>query len=112
MADGRLSYYKVRTFAFNPTFRLPDEDGALVWTPCREEADNDPQSERIVVDQRWGVLYVGFETIGLYAVRLGHPADAHASRISGCPMRMTLPSCTVSRSVKASGAKTMMVDPC
>ncbi|MGH8650692.1 MAG: phytase [Gammaproteobacteria bacterium] len=77
MADGQLSYYKIRTFVFNPTFRLPDEDGALVWTPCREEADHDPQSEGIVVDQRRSVLYVGVETIGLYAVRLGHHLGKH-----------------------------------
>lgn len=74
---GRLSYNKVRTFAFNPTFRLANEDGAFVWTPCREESENDPQSEGIVIDQKLDILYVGFETIGLYKVRLGHHLGRH-----------------------------------
>jgi len=36
------------------------------WTPCREAALEEPQSEGLVVDSVNDTLYVAFETIGLY----------------------------------------------
>jgi 3-phytase len=65
-STGRVSYKPVRGFLFNPNFRLK----SINWTPCRENANEDPQSEGIVVDAERGVLYVAFETIGIYRISL------------------------------------------
>jgi 3-phytase len=40
------------------------------WTPCREAAQEEPQSEGLVFDEANDTLYVAFETIGLYSIRL------------------------------------------
>ncbi len=66
-ANGRLSYRVVRTFLFDTSFDLEDENGATYeWTPCREAVLEEPQSEGLVVDSVNDALYVAFETIGLY----------------------------------------------
>ena len=50
---GRLTYRPMRTFLFKTTFRLRDGSGALYdWTPCREAALEEPQSEGLVFDRR------------------------------------------------------------
>ena len=65
--DGRLSYRLKRTFLFDTNFILKDETGAPYgWTPCREAASEEPQSEGVVFDGANATLYVAFETIGLY----------------------------------------------
>jgi 3-phytase len=67
VANDRLSYRVVRTFLFDTSFDLEDENGAdYEWTPCREAALEEPQSEGLVVDGLNDTLYVAFETIGLY----------------------------------------------
>ena len=68
--EGKLNYRMVRVFVFHPVFTLPTSQGSLTWTPCRENAADDPQPEGIVVDQEQDTLYVGFETIGLYKLAL------------------------------------------
>ena len=66
-ANGTLSYRFVRTFLFDTSFKLRDEHGVRYdWTPCREAALEEPQSEGLVVDSVNDTLYVAFETIGLY----------------------------------------------
>lgn len=70
-ADGRLSYRLKRTFLFDTSFDLIDEHGAgYPWTPCREAALEEPQSEGLVFDQVNDTLYVAFETVGLYKLSL------------------------------------------
>lgn len=68
--SGKLSYRLVRAILFDVTFSLPAGQRRLAWTPCREEADVDPQAEGIVVDQQKSVLYVALETIGIYKLDL------------------------------------------
>ena len=66
-SNGTLTYRVVRTFLFDTSFDLRDEHGArYAWTPCREAALEEPQSEGLVVDGVNDTLYVAFETIGLY----------------------------------------------
>lgn len=65
-ASGRLTYRVKRTFLFDTSFVLEDEHGAhYAWTPCREAASEEPQSEGLVFDPANDTLYVAFETIGL-----------------------------------------------
>ena len=68
---GKLTYQTTRTFLFRTSFDLKDEQGgSYSWTPCREAALEEPQSEGLVVDRINDTLYVAFETIGLYKVPL------------------------------------------
>jgi len=69
-ANGTLSYRVVRTFLFDTSFELRDEQGAeYAWTPCREAPLEEPQSEGLVVDSVNDTLFVAFETVGLYRLR-------------------------------------------
>ena len=69
--DGKVTYRPVRAFLFDTNFRLRERRGPVLnWAPCRENANEDPQSEGIVVDAENGWLYVAFETIGIYRIRL------------------------------------------
>lgn len=80
-ANGTLSYRFVRTFLFDTSFNLRDESGTRSdWTPCREAALEEPQSEGLVVDSVNDTLYVAFETIGLYRL----------SRVSSLPGFVTV----------------------
>jgi 3-phytase len=66
-----VTYDKLREFRFDPVFQLRTEDGDRVsWTPCREEADEDPQFEGLVVDDARGVLYAAQEATGIWRVPL------------------------------------------
>ena len=66
-AQGTLTYHLVRTFLFDTSFDLEDENGVpYSWTPCREAVQEEPQSEGLVFDTVNETLYVAFETIGLY----------------------------------------------
>ena len=68
-ANGTLSYRFVRTFLFDTSFSLRDQNGTRYdWTPCREAGLEEPQSEGLVVDSVNDTLYVAFETIGMYKV--------------------------------------------
>lgn len=58
----------MRLFVFDPMFTLQSKNGrnaTFTWTPYRE----DPQSEGIAVTAD-GMLYVAFETTGVYRVDL------------------------------------------
>lgn len=71
--DGKVTYRAVRAFLFDPNFRLRQRgEPALHWTPCRENANEDPQSEGIIIDPASDTLYVAFETIGVYRIPLSH----------------------------------------
>ncbi len=71
-ADGRLGYAIKRTFLFRTSFELKDEHGVPYrWTPCREAALEEPQSEGVLFDAVNETLYVAFETIGLYRLPIG-----------------------------------------
>jgi 3-phytase len=72
LAPGdRLTYLVTRTFLFDTSFSLPDARGvSYEWTPCREAALEEPQSEGVVFDRQAQTLYVAFETIGLYRLPL------------------------------------------
>jgi 3-phytase len=64
---GTLTYRVVRTFLFDTSFDLEDQDGTTYsWTPCREAVQEEPQSEGLVFDVVNDTLLVAFETIGLY----------------------------------------------
>jgi 3-phytase len=66
---GTLTYRLVRTFLFDTSFDLNDQDGdRYAWTPCREAVQDEPQSEGVVFDSVNDTLYVAFETIGLYRI--------------------------------------------
>ena len=70
---GKVTYRPVRAFLFDPNFRLKERgEPALRWTPCRENANEDPQSEGILIDPASETLYVAFETIGVYRIPLHH----------------------------------------
>ncbi len=70
---GKVTYRPVRAFLFDPNFRLKERgESALRWTPCRENANEDPQSEGILIDPASETLYVAFETIGVYRIPLHH----------------------------------------
>jgi 3-phytase len=78
-SDGRLTYSEKRTLLFDTVFELQDAEGATyAWTPCREAASEEPQSEGLVYDTRNDILYVAFETIGLYKV----PVNARTPRLA------------------------------
>ena len=69
--EGTLSYRITRTFVFDTSFDLVDGQGReYQWTPCREATSEEPQSEGITFDAVNDTLYVAFETIGLYRLRL------------------------------------------
>jgi 3-phytase len=68
---GKVTYRPVRVFLFDPNFRLQERgEPALRWTPCRENANEDPQSEGILIDPESETLFVAFETIGVYRIAL------------------------------------------
>ena len=70
-SGGKLGYSVKRTFLFDTSFELKDEQGSgYAWTPCREAAQEEPQSEGLVFDRINRTLYVAFETVGLYKVAL------------------------------------------
>jgi 3-phytase len=78
-SGGKLTYRLVRTFLFRTSFTLKDEHGGRYsWTPCREAALEEPQSEGLVFDTVNRTLYVAFETIGLYRLPLGRSTPAFA----------------------------------
>ena len=75
---GRLTYRLERTFLFDTTFELKNETGGRYeWTPCREAAAEEPQSEGLVFDGANDTLYVAFETIGLYKLPLSRSLPSH-----------------------------------
>ena len=59
-----------------------DAGGRYLWTPCREAAQEEPQSEGLFFDAVNDTLYVAFETIGLYRIPLG-PSVPHFVEVSG-----------------------------
>ncbi len=70
---GKVSYVPVRVFLFNPHFTLRERgEAAFRWTPCRENPNEDPQSEGILIDAENKRLYVAFETIGVYRIPLSN----------------------------------------
>ena len=74
---GTLTYRAIRTFLFRTSFRLRNEVCASYdWTPCREAALEEPQSEGLVFDRANQTLYVAFETIGLYKLPLSRSTPA------------------------------------
>jgi 3-phytase len=71
--NGKVTYRPARVFLFDPNFRLKERgEPTLRWTPCRENANEDPQSEGILIDPASETLYVAFETIGVYRIPLSH----------------------------------------
>jgi 3-phytase len=73
--SGTLTYRLKRTFLFKTSFGLIDGHGTPYdWTPCREAALEEPQSEGLVVDTVNNTLFVAFETIGLYKIPLRQSA--------------------------------------
>jgi 3-phytase len=69
--DGTLGYIVKRTFIFDTNFDLVNEHGVrYAWTPCREAIQEEPQSEGLLFDSANDILYVAFETIGLYRLPL------------------------------------------
>ena len=93
-ANGTLSYRFVRTFLFDTSFTLRDEHGVRYnWTPCREAALEEPQSEGLVVDSVNDTLYVAFETIGLYKL----------ARVSSLPGLVTVGKERLIEPVKSFG---------
>jgi 3-phytase len=70
-ANGTLTYELKRTFIFDTSYALHDAAGAAyAWTPCREATTEDPQAEGLEFDSINKTLFVAFETIGLYRIKL------------------------------------------
>ncbi len=69
--NGKITYKVVRHFVFDMVHTLETESGAeLQWTPCREDpAEEEPMAEGMAVHSS-GVLYVGFEDVGLFKIQL------------------------------------------
>jgi 3-phytase len=89
VGNGKVSYQKVREFHFSPVFNLPDGSGGnFDWTPCREEASEDPQFEGLVVDQENGVLYAAQEVVGIWKIDLG---CSHGSVVNVPPAQLIEP---------------------
>ncbi len=66
-----VSYEKLREFRFDPVFRLRSADRQRIdWTPCREDAADDPQFEGLVVDKTRGILYAAQEATGIWRIPL------------------------------------------
>lgn len=78
LGDGHVAYRKVREYRFPSVFtlRAPSGRGTIQWAPCREDPNEDPQLEGMVVDQQEGVLYASQEVIGIWRIPLrpGLPA--------------------------------------
>ena len=70
-ADGRLDVRLQRSFCSTRASSWPTSRAAYAWTPCREAAEEEPQSEGLVFDRVNQTLYVAFETIGLYRLCSG-----------------------------------------
>jgi 3-phytase len=80
---GKLTYQVTRTFLFRTSFELKDEHGfSYDWTPCREAAVEEPQSEGVLFDVVNETLYVAFETIGLYKLSV-HSSTPQLVTITG-----------------------------
>jgi len=66
-----VSYDKLREFRFNPAFRLRAADRERIgWSPCREDVNEDPQFEGLVVDRTRGILYAAQEATGIWRIPL------------------------------------------
>ncbi|MEU6759153.1 phytase [Streptomyces sp. NPDC046685] len=65
VADGTVTYRKVRTLDLPSSFRLPN---GISWSPCGEPGEL-PQVEGMVVDPANGMLYAGQEDIGIWRMR-------------------------------------------
>jgi 3-phytase len=69
--DGRITYHRVREYRFDPVFRIRSpHHRPILWSPCREELDEDPQLEGLVVDSERGILYAAQEVVGIWRIRL------------------------------------------
>jgi 3-phytase len=78
-----VSYRAVRELRFPARFELREGRKSLTWTPCREDAVDDPQLEGLVVDDLHGVLYAAQEVVGIYKV----PLPSLRSRVEYVPAR-------------------------
>lgn len=74
--DGTVGYQRVRELRFPVVF---DVGGRRPWTPCREDASEDPQLEGLVVDEARDVLYASQEVVGVWRIELSPqlPAVVH-----------------------------------
>lgn len=68
---GKVTYKVVRHFVFDMVHTLDISNGAeLKWTPCREDpSEEEPMAEGMAAHNS-GVLYVGFEDVGLFKIYL------------------------------------------
>jgi 3-phytase len=78
---GTLSYRRVRELRFSPDFTLGRGASRYSWTPCREDAADDPQFEGLVVDQQNGILYAAQEVVGIWKL----PIAALVGRVVDVP---------------------------
>lgn len=86
-ANGKLSYRAVREYRFDPVFAGRDAKGKrMTWTPCREDAVDDPQFEGLVVDADNGVLYAAQEAVGVWQI----PLDGHRRRVVTVPQSLLI----------------------
>jgi len=70
-ADGRITYRARAELRFDPRFRVRTAGGdAIDWTPCREDAADDPQFEGLVYDEDREVLWAAQEVVGLWKIPL------------------------------------------
>jgi 3-phytase len=63
--DGRVTYRKVYDVALPNEFELPN---GAVWSACQDDDGVESQVEGMVVDSERGVLYMGQEDIGIWAL--------------------------------------------
>jgi 3-phytase len=68
-ADGRVSYARRAEIFVDPSFRIRAPGGGWMdWTPCREDAVDDPQFEGLVFDEKRRVLFASQEVVGVWAI--------------------------------------------
>jgi len=70
-ADGRVTYQRRAELRADPIVRIRAPGGGWMgWTPCREDAVDDPQFEGLVYDDARRILWASQEVVGLWAIPL------------------------------------------
>lgn len=73
---GHVGYRRVREYRFPSVFSLRNKAGRrFAWSPCREDAADDPQLEGLVVDQTKGILYAAQEVVGIWQLDVKRAPD-------------------------------------
>jgi 3-phytase len=70
--NGRVGYTVRQRFDLPEVFHLP---GGGTWNACHDDDGELSQVEGMVVDDHYGVVYLGQEQVGWWMTSLAHPAE-------------------------------------